>query len=465
MRFQNISLLKKLTKEQKFCLYFGIIVYSVLLCMSVLFCKERIVMCDTSLQLFEMIKNDGFAIQVQRFGAGLTQIFPILGIWFKLPLSMVVILYSLSFVLFYFISFLIVLVIFNNEKIAWVILLFNILLVRHSFFWIQCEFVQGAVFTLLFFAMTEFVLKKESIPIWYFIWTPFFLITILYFYPLLLFIVLFGTLFLISLYPKQIRILSLLMGVYVLLFEIKKNYFSNWYDESNLEGIKNFKIFFPNYLDLVSFKQSVHFFLYDYYLFVILYLFSNVLFLYWKKYFYFGLMNAFVLGVYFLINVHYAQGFEQMYIESQFLILSIFISFPFIYFLIEKRWTYLLHLLITCVVVISLFQIVNIKKIYTKRLEYVRALSESSQEKRIIPISQLNTTLLKYYWGIAYEVWLLSTLETNQTHHIVCEETSNQFEEERYNKKIFLTNTKNQNYLIIPNLYFSKDTTTHYDVY
>ena len=170
----------------------GVICYSLMLIFAWLFYKERTVMCDAAFQLFSILHEDGFAIQINRFGAAFTQVFPLLASKMNFSLDMVARVYSLSFIIYYFIVFLIILLGFKNEKMALVVLLFNTLMVRHSFYWVQCEFVQGAVFTLLYLTVIEHVLKQEKVPRWFYILTPFFLVTIIYFYPLLLFIMFFG---------------------------------------------------------------------------------------------------------------------------------------------------------------------------------------------------------------------------------------------------------------------------------
>ncbi|MBK8146418.1 MAG: hypothetical protein IPK62_16260 [Bacteroidetes bacterium] len=227
---------------RKFVLLARVLTYSVLLIFATIFYKERVAMCDAAFQFFSILKEDSFAIQIGRYGVVGTQIFPLLASKLNLPLSVVSLSYSLSFIIFYFSVFLLVLVLFKNEKMALVILLFSTLMVRHSFYWVQCEFVQGAVFTLFYLALMEWILQKEKVPFWFFLVSPFFLITIVYFYPLLLFIMLFGILFMMLLYKQKIRFLSLILVSYLVLFVVKLQFFNNF---TIRNPWKDWRIFLP----------------------------------------------------------------------------------------------------------------------------------------------------------------------------------------------------------------------------
>lgn len=447
-------------------LWLGVLTYVTLLVMATLFYKERVVMCDAAFQFFSILKNDGFAIQINRFGAALTQIFPLLASKMHLPLYAVALSYSLSFVLYYFSIFLIVLLGFKNEKIALVILLFNTLLVRHSFFWIQCEFVQGAVFTLLYLAILEHNLNKEKIATWFWVVSPFFIITIIYFYPSLLFILVFGILFYALLHPSKIILLGILMTSYLFLLAIKLKFFNNFYDHASMEGLKYLKSEFPNYLSLKSFKDFYRFLINDYYFVAIIWIINLVYLIFWKKYLHAILMSFFLLGVCFIINVNYATGVDQFYIESQYLILVVFVAFPFAYFLAPnlklKPW---LRAFMMVSIFISLLRIVVTSEVYKDRLACARKIAEESPTKRIMVLSDAQRHILKYTWGISFEVWLLSTLEHPKTRSVVYEDSIGQFDMFLQDSKKFITLMGIFEYQDLNSQYFKKDSVevyTHY---
>lgn len=444
----------------------GILSYITLLILSIVYYKERTVMNDASFQLFSILKNDGFAIQINRFGAAFTQIYPFMASKLGLPLSQVAMTYSASFILFYFSSFLIVLLGFKNEKIALVILLFNTIMVRDSFYWIQCEFVQGVVFTLLFLALFEHILKMENTPYWFHFLSPFFIITIIYFYPLLLFVYLFGLFFFMIQYPKKIKLLILYSLLYLTLFLIKTKLLNNYYDQKSMEGIENIFSKFPNYFQLTSFKNFYSYVVNDYYLLVV-FLIINLIYLFFKKqYIHILLMSAFLIGVCFLININYVQGVAQFYLESQYLILMVFVAMPFSYYVLENKNLKTVNILFLILVIsFSILRIKVTSKIYVNRLQFVRQLVDQSPTKRIIPKEKIDDKILQFTWGISFEAWLLSTIEHNKTCHIVYEDYQNQFEKEKTNPEIFLTPMGLYPYQELSNQYFKKDINRFYTKY
>lgn len=95
----------------------GALTYLCLFIFSIVFYKERTVILDASFQLFNILKSGSFAIQVNRFGAAFTQIFPLLASKLSLPLYQVAGAYSVGFILYYFTCFLIILFGFKSEKL------------------------------------------------------------------------------------------------------------------------------------------------------------------------------------------------------------------------------------------------------------------------------------------------------------------------------------------------------------
>jgi hypothetical protein len=72
-----------------------------------IFFMERTLIMDASFQCFSLLVRDGFAIQENRFGAIIVQIFPLLASKAGLSLKAVLVLYSLAYIVEAFICFLI----------------------------------------------------------------------------------------------------------------------------------------------------------------------------------------------------------------------------------------------------------------------------------------------------------------------------------------------------------------------
>jgi hypothetical protein len=181
--------------DQKRVFILGLCTYSVLFIFSILFYKERTVFLDIAYHLFYILKDGSLAIQNNRFGAAITQLFPLVGSKIGLSINHIAQLYSVGFILFYGMTFVFICQVIKNSKIALVFLLFSVLMTTHTFFWIQSELPQGAAFLFIFLGIFDNVLKRTTIPA-YFIWIASFLLIIVCFtHPLLLFACFFSFLF------------------------------------------------------------------------------------------------------------------------------------------------------------------------------------------------------------------------------------------------------------------------------
>ena len=203
----------------------GSIAYITLLILSIIYYEQRTVIFDMSFQLFSVLKDNSFAIQINRFGAVVTQIFPLMASRAGLSLNNVALIYSTAFVIYYFAVFLFILLVLKNTKTALVLLLFNTMIVTHSFFWIQCELLQGIAFTLLFIAFVENQLKSGKVSLLFQAFSPLFLFTIVFFYPLLPFVLLFALAYLSQHYQSQKKSLLSIGVSYIFLYLVKILFF------------------------------------------------------------------------------------------------------------------------------------------------------------------------------------------------------------------------------------------------
>jgi len=302
--------------NKRFTLFSGIVLYFILIVLSVLFYKERTIMFDTAFQLFQILRNNDFAIQVNRFGSAITQAFPLYTSRLNFSLETITIVYSTGYNLFYFASFLIVLLVFKNIKMAWVNLLFTIGITTHTFYWIQCELVQGVIFTLIYLAYVDYVLQSQKINAWFYILSPLFLITIIFFHPLLPFVLLFGLSFLFLQYRIQFKKLLVIAVVFVALYFAKTVFIKTDYDSSAMGGLNNFKWLFPNYFTIQSNKNFIQYCLHNYYFIPIIFIVVSAYYFYSKAFLKLLLFGLFFFGYLLIVNVSHQGGGDQFYLES-----------------------------------------------------------------------------------------------------------------------------------------------------
>lgn len=417
----------------------GSIAYITLLILSIIYYEQRTVIFDMSFQLFSVLKDNSFAIQINRFGAVVTQIFPLMASRAGLSLNNVALIYSTAFVIYYFAVFLFILLVLKNTKTALVLLLFNTMIVTHSFFWIQCELLQGIAFTLLFIAFVENQLKSGKVSLLFQAFSPLFLFTIVFFYPLLPFVLLFALAYLSQHYQSQKKSLLSIGVSYIFLYLVKILFFKTAYDSTSMNGVKNFITKFPNYFNLQSNKSFMEWLIKDYYAIII---FSAIViaFYLWKRNFIKLLLFAgSSLFLVLLINVCYFYGQDQFYLEPQYSILPIFISYPLVYDIFPKFKSKKIPVFIVAsVVLLSFIRIINTARLYTERLNWDKNILKSTTGKIILKEKDVPMNLLKLSWGSSYEFWLLSTMENKQSRSIIIEQTTGEFDAEN-NRKSFIT--------------------------
>ena len=412
----------------------GLIVYSILILFSLYFYKERMTVLDDSFQLFEVIRKKSFAIQSYRFGEMFSQVFPLIGSLLGCSLKTCTQLYSLSFVLFPASCFFISLLYFKNEKIALVILLYNTLLVSHSFFWVICEVMHGVAFTLLYIAFVEHQIKNNTISKNFLIFSPLALVTIVFFYPLL-FLVMATALFTLWLYydKKNTKLLVGIFAAYLMIYILKFLFISSDYDQGAVGKAGNIITFFPNYHELPSFKIFYNYFINDYFVILIAFAIAALGLLIFRKFLQFSLLLTSVFGFFILLAIIYNDGNLEFYLEPQFTLFSIFIAFPLCYFVIPfVSKPVMVWLPLNILIALSIIKIYNTSSFYQQRVNWLRAvikeMGKSSQQKIILKESEVSMNLLQLSWGAPTEIWLLSTIENNVTYSVLIEENPGEFD-------------------------------------
>ncbi len=112
--------------------------------------RERILFTDPSFILFRMLLEGQPIISEHRYGAVVTQVFPLVGFRLGLPLAVVCWLYSVSFYLFYTTVYLLVGLRWREYALALLLPLYLTLIVSDVYFWPNNEIHQAVGWGLLF---------------------------------------------------------------------------------------------------------------------------------------------------------------------------------------------------------------------------------------------------------------------------------------------------------------------------
>jgi len=148
--------------NRKTVIWSGAISYLVLLVLALFFYKERTMFLDVAYVLFKLIAENTFAIQVNRFVSMFTQCFGLFASKAGLPLNQVILIHSGGFIIYYFTIFLALCLLIKNEKMALGLLLFNTLMVTHTFYWTPSELIQGMAFVFVYLALLQKNLEQVS---------------------------------------------------------------------------------------------------------------------------------------------------------------------------------------------------------------------------------------------------------------------------------------------------------------
>jgi len=444
----------------------GVLCYLFLLLLAGIYYKERIIFTDTSFYLYSIIKNKSFCIQHNRFGAICTQLLPFIAIKLGLSLKIVAIIYSESIIIFYFLVFLIIIKYFKNQKLALVWLGFNTLIVSHSFYWMLSELPQAVALFFIYFTLLNNVLLEEKTPIYFYPIALLLLVTVCFTHPLVLFVEIFTLIFFILHQPLKKKIISWNLATILVILLIKSFYFKTEYDTNAMSGIVNIYKLFPNYFNLQSNKNFIQYLIHDFYFIFFLFLLVFIFQIRYKQYKKLLFTILFSFGYLLLVNISYRDGTNQFYIETQYLLLTVFGLIPFSFDVFPKiksvhKYTAVGFILFFCII-----RIAHSHEIFTQRIQWERNLlskTETLPNKKLIIVAEkkINNTLFMT-WASSYEFWLLSTIEQNNSKSVIIVDNNNELTWQKGYNKSFITKWEITPYNKLDKKYFIFNDTSYY---
>jgi len=268
-------------------------------------------------------------------------------------------------------------------------------------------------------------------------------------------------------FPEKRKLLYQTSLAFAIIYTVKSTVFITPYDLKSVGGLSNFVKFFPHYLGLQSNKNLYQNLKHDYYIFVLATLLVCGYYLYQKNFKKLFLVVAAIVGYTFIVNIKFAYGDLQFYLENQYLLLGIFVGIPLSYdVLADIKFSKISFGIVAVICFFGVFRIYNTHKTYTQRLEWNRNFlaktAKLPQKKLIIPASFAPMDTLLMTWGASYEFWILSTLESNQTRSIIIENDVYEFDWAKDNNKAFIAKWGNFDYQTLNKTYFKFSDTTSY---
>jgi hypothetical protein len=448
----------------------GLFIYVALFILSVIYFRERTIFLDIAFHLFKLTTEHHFAIQNYRFGAAFTQIFPLTAIKLGIPLQGVMITYSGAFIIYYTTCYIICGSLLKNYRMAVVLLLFNLLLVTDTFFWIQSELPQGIAFMLVLFTFITTKAKTDKVSISVLLVLAAGTCTMAFFHPLLIFCFAYVWLFVMDKSSSRLHLkLYIVMAVfYVLMLGMKNLFFQTPYDAYAMSGTSKLADSFSNIFTPGIYTLFLQACIRKYYWIPVGIVLITTLYVYRKEWLKLGLFIGFTVGYIVLVNVVYSGSYAPaFYIENLYLPIAVFLAFPLVYdvfpLLDSKK---LLVAGIIIIAVTAIFRITYIGRFYTKRLNWERKyLAKHLDEKLIVNAALMPREILLQTWGSSYEFWLLSTTEYGKTASIIFSDKVEALILPAFNRKDFITNWELSPYdSMRPPYFYMTDTISRYTI-
>jgi hypothetical protein len=424
--------------------WIGHLTFTILALLAFLFFKERTLILDASFQSFLVILQNDFAIQVHRFGAVMTQIFPLMAYRLGGSLSTILTVYSLAFVLVHWLMFWFCDSILKQKEIAFGIVLFNVFMVNNTFFWVQNEVIQAISLCLVFWGL---LLRRGNFAAFHWFDYPvllFILVTLVYFHPLVVFPFLFIAFYLLltffenkkktlnTIYPLSIPIiLSAIIGFFIINF-INIKYTPNIYDPS-AKGRINFDGTFSNFVlniqDVPGFKDFKDNLWSDFALLPITLIALTVYLLIEKKILKLLFVWFSVIAYVLMIVIAYRHGGSWFHVESQYLPMSIFVIFPLVWELIPAiskvhfsslsnphNLTKVVAIVFIIVILFRINDLIQTHDIYKKRVSYIGEMLEKTKKlkgsKFMVEDKYIDKKIMVQTWGFAIESLYFSALQS-----------------------------------------------------
>jgi len=409
-----------MTKFYKILIYTGHCSFLVLLVLSIIYYKERVVFIDTIFQFFKIVNFEKFNIEAGRFSTFVSQIPLLLAIKANVGLKSLMWIYSISFIILFYGIFVLCTHTLKNTVAGITIVFIFLLCIRQSFYHSSTETHQALLYSALLFALLYYPFKEKLGFIKY-VLAALTIILAFYSHPVALFTVLFVIGYYIVDKLKWRETGVYLLIVIVLLLSITKLIFTpdNSYEGNFFSELLNFDFSFRNIYN----AYSTHFFLKrvdGLYFWPVVFGLITFVFLLLKKDFikvvYFSLA---VTGFLLITIITYNKGDSDVMMERAFMPLSIFIIIPFLNGVVINIKNNVRTIAIMFIVTALISGIIRINREgqrYHQRYTFVEELVKKAREnpgrKYLLKNTEEINSQILIPWPFAFTTMVISSLES-----------------------------------------------------
>ena len=393
---------------------------------SVFYYQERMLFVDPAFITFEIINSEWFVFSEFRYGAFVTQMFPLAGVKLGWSLKTILMMYSVSFYLFYLFVFLFCGLVLKQYKYGILLVLYLSLLVSDVYFWPNNEIHQAVGWGLLFLSLYGWA-EMKSWRVSRLTHIALVLVLGLALISHLIFTVPFIYLWVYRYLArgenekvnlKLTVIYSVLAGIVVALrYWLSHN---SWYDGVKLEGMKSLTV--SDAINCFTSEQAKSLgalLISTHWVIIPVFLIGVASLIYHRNYLQAGWTIFSVMSYFIIVTVTHPQAIEPssiFYYESQWTSWTLILALPFVDKIIElmpHRRVVLLIML--CLFISKLPGLMRSLDKFQYRLEtlkevYNKADSNETSKVLLEYDAELDQRLLMT-WGLPVETLLYSTLK------------------------------------------------------
>lgn len=389
--------------------------WMVLFAMATFFYKARI-FGESGLYFSQIINNQTFYVECQRIVSGISQLLPLISIWIGLEFKYVLLLYSLSHVLFFYFLFLFVYYGLRDRRSGLLIILAQTVGIVHSFFIPVFELYYAVPLLITFYAIWKLPFRSNALYILLLLE-----VLILLSHPVAF--CLFVYLLLYDFRKANIKPLKLYIPVLVVFLGVLAFKYFVMCDYESVKLATQFRFFENNqYLLFLnpSYNKTIGIFLLRYYFEILVgFIFVIVMLASRKQWFRLILVTCAFFAYAFLVNSSNILT-PSAYMEQVMFPFVPIVFIPLIYGFSAKRRQgrqNLAVLLISALVVYRLALIYTGSEIFMKRIAQMEQLIETARQKGgskfVVSSEIIDHGYSQLNWSYPIETMLLSAIDAN----------------------------------------------------
>jgi hypothetical protein len=398
--------------------FIGFLFFGTLFLLAWVYYKERILSFDSSFYAFQIIQSKTYDIELGRWGDILSQLLPVMALKNHCSLETFLRLYSISFIIIYYIIFLLCTLVFKNQKAGLALMLVLCL----GFRWV------------FYYAVTEIHMAMAlSILLWAIISSPFFygtklkkwigtILSVILIYVMSYFhqLIVFPILFIIMLEfigNKQWRnpFLWFIFLFAIIWFYIRIKILTvSEYEVNKILSFDDLKDGLSNFFHLSSFKYLVKFFISSLKSLCIVFILSLIIAALRRNWLLFTYLFLFPSGFIILIILIYYKGESPLMLQNYYPVVGLLVGVMFIYIIYDNLPKGLTLCLTALLLLINLKGVYNAHNIQTERIHYIDRLTQYGRllpaKKYLLNDNNIPKDITSGEWAIPFETLLYSSL-------------------------------------------------------